>query len=98
MTDLISRRAVLDRLKMLRRNYTLKAGYRDAMTDAIGEVRDTPAIDAVPVVRCKDCKYWKPCHSENRKFCVAIGYGYMTNPDGYCHMGARMDGESEEER
>ena len=60
MDDAISRSAVLDRLEMLRWNYGLKAGYRDAMTDAIGEVRNALTIDAVPVVRCKDCHFWTP--------------------------------------
>lgn len=45
---------MLDRLEMLRRNYSLKAGYRDAMTDAIGEVSNALTIDAVPVVHYKD--------------------------------------------
>lgn len=86
--DAISRRAVLDRLETLRRNYGLKAGYRDAMTDAIGEVHDALTIDAVPVVRCKDCKY---AHSEN-------GIWYWCSTDKrkrpssfYCSAGRKKD-------
>ena len=29
-------------------------------------VEDAPTIDAVPVIRCKDCKWWSP----NRKTCT----------------------------
>lgn len=25
-------------------------------------VRTQPTIDAVPVVRCKDCKFWEDCY------------------------------------
>ena len=100
MTDLISRSAVIDVLQELVDMETCGNTVSDigfGLSMAIGRLISAPAIDAVPVVRCKDCKYWKPCQSENRKFCVAIGYGYMTNPDGYCHMGARMGAESEED-
>lgn len=109
-TDLISRSAVLEILSNEfdmaaeeraesdnEKDRAFNAGEINCARRSTRKVKELPAIDAVPVVRCKDCKYWKPCQSENRKFCVAIGYGYMTNPDGYCHMGARMDGESEED-
>ena len=88
--------ALLDCLEMLRRNYTLKAGYRDAMTDAIGEVRDALTIDAVPVVRCKECV----CSSrlDDQLVCSRIsevmdGYYHGTvdvvKPDDYCSHGIR---------
>lgn len=98
MDDAISRSAVLDRLEILRRNYTLKAGYRDAITDAIGEVRDAITLDAVPVVRCKDCEHWERdwlCSSGNLKehFCPMIGC--TTDHEFYCKHGARMDGDAE---
>ena len=60
MTDAISRSAVLERLETLCRNYTLKAGYREAMTDAIGEVRNAPALAVATVVYCKDCHHARP--------------------------------------
>ena len=57
---------------------------------------ETPTIDAVPVVRCKEC--WKRgnerecpmCHEEfdGCDYCT-IDY---TSDDGFCHMGKKMDG------
>ena len=53
---------------------------------------DAPTIDAVPVVRCKDCKHWHPDDDE----------GHCDNPDGldnyaraddFCSYGERKDGE-----
>ena len=48
--------------------------------------------DVVPVVRCKDCKYWsdgiKGC-TDRVKFCT-IGY-YMVGENGYCVFGERKD-------
>ena len=32
-------------------------GYRNGLQVAIQEINNAPAVDAVVVVRCKDCKY-----------------------------------------
>ena len=43
-------------------------GYVDAK-----QIADAPTIDAMPVVRCKDCKYhhWEqePCHGKIEHYC-----------------------------
>ena len=55
-------------------------------------IDNAPTIDAVPVVRCKDCKHfvqsepYDPC--ECMKWTVKWGVAY-TSPDGYCHKGER---------
>ena len=46
------------------------------------------AIDAVPVVRCKDCK--KAENREHEVFCSLIG-AFMGNDD-FCSYGERKDG------
>ncbi len=104
--DAISRSAVIDRLEIFRTNYTLKAGYRDAMTDAIGEVRVAPALDVAPVVRCKDCKRAIPITNpliinalEGKAMACSIWRGTLccglsvVTPNEYCSDGVRMDGE-----
>ena len=52
MSDFISRSALL-------------AEYDKHHVGAPGGARKlieaAPAVDAVPVVRCKDCKHWTPC-------------------------------------
>ena len=56
------------------------------------EIDKAPTVDAVEVVRCKDCKYWsdgiKGC-TDRVKFC-SIGY-YMVGENGYCGFGERKD-------
>lgn len=104
MDDAISRSAVLDRLEMFRRNYALKAGYRDAMTDAIGEVRNALTIDAVPVVRCVDCKYRCTivCPMFHTEYSWDTDDGCdcydvdRTDDDGFCHLGERWEGEEDD--
>ena len=95
MDDAISRSAVLDRLEMLRWNYGLKAGYRDAMTDAIGEVRNALTIDAVPVVHARwVAERERTGHYSHCSKCECRCQGYVPNYK-YCpNCGARMDGEA----
>lgn len=70
-------------------------------------LHNRPTIDAVPVVRCKDCKYRQtdncPMYHEDW-FDYDDGYGYytsdliikdMTKDEGFCYFGARMDGEAD---
>lgn len=100
LIDAISRRAVLDRLEMLRRNYSLKAGYRDAMTDAIGEVSNALTIDAVPVVH----GHWIKVLGGNG-LVSTIRCSECDNcdnpsyiPGNYCWFcGAKMDGGKDDE-
>ena len=72
------------------------------------EVERLPAIDAVPVVRCKDCVHAAPLEGyASRKFEIGLncracrgdsGYGIVglsfTTPDGYCDDGLRRAGEA----
>ena len=53
-----------------------------AVCDAIYEA---PTIDAVPVVRCKDCTYYE--YSNAGDFCSSTGAGMPE--DGYCSDGER---------
>lgn len=54
---------------------------------------DVESIDAVPVVRCKDCKHYeihKPKVLEN---CERNGYIIPMKPDDFCSYGERKDGD-----
>ena len=54
-----------------------------------------PTIDAVPVVRCKECSY-----NEDEDVCPFVRVNRGENwlefigprPDGFCHLGKKMDG------
>ena len=63
-------------------------------SEVIEAVKDAPTIDAVPVVRCKDCKHCTP--DEN----IVGGYGdcfykddihSIVNADDFCSYGERKD-------
>lgn len=61
------------------------------------DIEKAPTIDAVPVVRCKDCKHrGTPYNCPMRKLVMpwqgAGSYEDCTEDEGYCHMGKRKDG------
>ena len=39
--------------------YITEIGYRHRCID-VESVMDAPTVDAVPIIRCKDCKYGSP--------------------------------------
>lgn len=51
-----------------------------------------PTVDAVPVVRCKDCKHFIRT-LENETYCNCVGG--LTEPEehDYCSYGERKEGE-----
>jgi hypothetical protein len=71
------------------RNHVLDAAERSAMLEFL---RNCSTIDAVPVVRCKDCRAM-----------YTVGHGYrwckvwermlLMGEDGFCSYGERKDGE-----
>ena len=67
-------------------------GYVDAK-----QIADYPTVDAVEVVRCKDCKHYKPqkksAHLENRtNYCNRI-VRIKVQPYDFCTYGERKDGD-----
>ena len=80
MSDLISRQAALDAIYALS-NYTIAW-----LESAVDEIKALPFADAVPVVRCKDCKHR---YAEDG-FCEGRGWPMQLVPDdGFCDRGKR---------
>ena len=75
---------MIDYLARLGTKDTYKAKF-EALCAAID---NAPAVDAVEVVRCKDCKNHGKCTFEDTFITVGIN-------DGYCRVGAKMDEEQE---
>lgn len=55
--------------------------YRGAMQDALCEVLGAPNIDAVPVVRCGECKWVDVCKVN----------GHYNGKNGFCSRGVREE-------
>ena len=58
-----------------------------------------PTIDAVPVVRCKDCTY-RVEYFDSGKYvctrwqCMCCGRADYVKPDDFCSYGKRKDGDT----
>ena len=60
-------------------------------------IADTPTIDAVPVVRCRECKYhyWEqePCHGKVVHYCkLPHMRGVELFKEFFCYYGERKEG------
>ena len=67
--------------------------FEDDFKKAIKKMSKGIIVDAVPVVRCKDCKHYeihKPKVLEN---CKRNGYLIPMKPDDFCSHGERKDGD-----
>ena len=96
--DLISRSALSEKLQVHRNffvnawgefsNLPIKDKIRvDEITNCIAEVMNAPAVDAVEVVRCKDCiiRY----DLDKCPMCFPFGGRFFefTQDDGFCDRG-----------
>ena len=55
-------------------------------------IRDAPTIDAVPVVRCKDCIRRYDTDECPMCFLIEGKYYEYTNENGFCDSGERKEG------
>ena len=62
-------------------------------------ISNVPTVDAVPVVRCRDCKHYKPqkksAHWEHRAYYCNHVVTIKMQPDDFCSYGERKDGDDE---
>ena len=56
-------------------------GYALSADDVAMAVENAPTIDAVPVVRCKDCRWWDKTDN---------GFGYC-HAEKHCHISAHWE-------
>ena len=66
---------------------------RKFICDLLNSLQQMEVVDSVPVVRCRDCKYYeihKPKVLEN---CERNGYLIPMKPDDFCSYGERKDGD-----
>ena len=54
-------------------------------------IKDAPTVDAVEVVRCKDCKYWR---RDTDHTCKEHSLVSPMLADGFCSRGKRKDGDN----
>ena len=70
--------------------YTRYLAQMDERTKAKEMVADAPTVDAVPVVRCKDCEWWTKQDKSLQGRCAR--YGTYPTGEWFCAAG-RKDGD-----
>lgn len=80
------------------RNYTGRSEeFMIAIDVAIADLVDAPTVDAVEVVRCRDCKRcFKHTTKRNRQhmwICMRNYTDVYVRPDDFCSYGERKDGD-----
>ena len=61
--------------------------------DVVFDVEEMPTVDAVEVVRCKDCKYgnWDS-EPDDAMVCMRTKDGFWRSGNDFCSFGKRKDG------
>lgn len=60
------------------------------LQEILDDVKESPVVDAVPVVRCKDCKHHYYHELLKQDYCEIpnMQFGEI-DPNGYCHRAER---------
>ena len=75
----------------------LPAAYCAGWNGLLGLIEKAPTVDAVPVVRCKDCKWFADNNDGEWYGCQMFHVVQVTpedapKPDDYCSYGERKNG------
>ena len=79
-----------------------KDGYIEGILDILSKINNAPTLDAFPVVRCKDCKWWDKKDDAPYGYCMAMKHGFVSSHweigiyrtykgDFYCADGERRE-------
>lgn len=93
-----------DRLIQFVENWGKHHGREEAADSFLYAIHNAPAVDAVEVVRCRDCKYWgdEEGIAEGRDFLYARcnvhnhfrygeHFGWCPKEDDFCSCGERRE-------
>ena len=86
--------------RLIDANALIDSKWWESLTDDFDKARariivmSAPTVDAVEVVRCKDCKHWLKDVPGCTDFIGHCEWGnYMIGAAGYCVYGERKDNE-----
>ena len=70
-----------------------KAIYREAILAVRSILHSAKTIDAVPVVRCRECKYRFKNNGHSKDGCPIIDANIWMDDDDFCSHGEREEGK-----
>lgn len=69
--------------------------YAAGWNGVVNIIDNAPTVDAVEVIRCKDCKHWGGKYATNEcSLITQLGnpdYWLKTSPDDFCSSGKRKE-------
>lgn len=83
-------------LKQIAEDSRRNEGWYGDTWEFINTIKDAPTIDAVPVVRCRDCKYIGPLSpTDDYNTCKHKRAMVYAPVDGFCCWGERRTDETD---
>ena len=95
MARLIDANALMDVIRQHEYRLATKQGAIDYGMFTLGiqqAVDEQPTIDAVSVVRCRDCKYWQDNNDGYPHEECRWGHGETPDANDFCSYGERNEG------
>ena len=93
MAEYIEREATIELLRSLgNRDYRREKGTIQEAIKMVSYPEYTPTIDAVPVVRCRECKYRFKNNGHSKDGCPIIDANIWMDDDDFCSHGERKEG------
>lgn len=89
---LIDRAALVQEVNRdIDRCYTLGIGAVGPLSNFLDQIQRQPTVDAVEVVRCKDCAWYNEFDRCVNPKCVKSYHGAPVPPEHFCGYGERDD-------
>ena len=88
---------LIDANEILKSEHQHYAPMADEYYVPVRDIENAPTVDAVPVVRCKDCESSiTPQRDSDEVYCAKHGNWFKIN--GYCHLGRKKKDETDRRR
>lgn len=97
MARLIDKDALMKQIRLVASRTSLGETKPNEISsiEVIGLINDAPTVDAVEVVRCKDCRMFVHNKAAFVTYCNRELKCLYANPDGYCSYGERKESDNE---
>lgn len=101
MSEYINRELAVQELEVLRQEYEMHDDCDELVARRCrNAVSALPAADVAPVVRCRECKFYREFRTKryNQLMCLCYRMGkhdmeYPVKPDDFCSYGQRKEDE-----
>lgn len=78
--------------RLIRQGETQLDSLAEGFTEAAHIIRWlVPTVDAVPVVRCKDCVHWREAVTNDKGFLICPASGMEITESDFCSYGEREE-------